>query len=475
MSRKLIVHHYQSNSNFDLEQDSANAIKLVNAAFPDKSDTTVIPERWDWINQWDNYLSSNIVNKSPNWLKPSEDTPISPESLLNWLQINREHCLSASDEQPFDSLEPFQHWVPPPPVPQPSPLTSRKRQLRPYSALSSASSSSRLDPPFKDPPPPPVPTSSVTAYRVLRPRPSIPTPSATANLQQQQQPPSSRHVLPSSVTKSPTDVAQGAIQRCIPPPYRHQIEHRRMFYMGNIDPPSKPQIESSIRRSFVDPTAPTSKSSSRSNSARGDQGKVAKGTPLLQVQSSSTSSIPVGRSLSPPPPQQSKSTFPIAYSHLQPGRRGKFLIPISAPLPIPSTSKPAWGASAPTTTTSPKKRGSGSSSSSREKEDVIYWTDDRLKSLWKFLDRIHDSDSLGSVEAECFLVQDYNQVTNEGGDREEGGGAVWPDHVRVNCPAEFALALRAVLRTVKADDGVRFLERSKLVWVDESGMSIFLA
>jgi len=76
---------------------------------------------------------------------------------------------------------------------------------------------------------------------------------------------------------------------------------------------------------------------------------------------------------------------------------------------------------------------------------------------------------MGPVWAECVTA------------KESGGLA--PDHIRVHAMAHLALALRRWLGLIDVkntewegeDDGVRFLDRVRLVWVDEGGRRVMVA
>lgn len=210
-------------------------------------------------------------------------------------------------------------------------------------------------------------------------------------------------------------------------PYRNVTTHSSILLAE--PPPGKPQHESHIRRSFVDPLPPSTTSSS-----------------------SSSTKPPRASSALP------STSFPIALTYLGPARRGAWLIPLSGPFPIPSASTPRWfpSQSSPTSALS--------SYDPISKAHTIPWTDDRLKALWAYLSRIRASGALGPVDAVCYFAT-------------PGGMG---DHVRVYTDAEFALGLRSLLRLVKVTkvaggDTVQFLDEAKLAWVDERVEPILLA
>lgn len=189
--------------------------------------------------------------------------------------------------------------------------------------------------------------------------------------------------------------------------------------------------------------------------------------------------------------------------YLAPGRRGAWLIPLSGPLPWTQgkPTPPAWYAAPPAPLVSssgtylavpeagalpssspalPPSSATLPSSSTlasapaptRRRPRTIAWTDARLRALWHFLGRLHETGKMGPVWAECLTA------TQSGG--------LMPDHIRVHAMAHLALALRHWLGLVDvkstkwevgegADDEERFLDRVRLVWVEEGGRAVLVA
>lgn len=183
-------------------------------------------------------------------------------------------------------------------------------------------------------------------------------------------------------------------------------------------------------------------------------------------------------------PDPSGFLFPNLLPSLAPGRRGAWILPLSGPLPW-STGKPTppvWPGSSTVSLAAPAGLHPSSSGASlappssataptarASKPRRIEWTDVRLRATWFWLDRLHAKGLLGPVSAACFTS------------REMGG--TMPDHIRVYGLAHLALALRATLMLVDVrstgwegeEDTGRFLDRVRLVWVDEAGRPVMVA
>lgn len=236
------------------------------------------------------------------------------------------------------------------------------------------------------------------------------------------------------------DLSVGAIKRCIPrvgtsvlcllvktkliyssslQPYRHITS-----LLVTYEPPRL--HEAPIRHSFLDP-------------------------PLAQTLAST--SKPSSIKSTTPSSSSNASAFPLALARLARGRRGSWIIPISSPFQIPHSSPPTWISSSTPSSKSPRP---------------IVWTDARLRCLWIYLTRIHDSGKMGIVDADCVAASSVV-------------GSSLPDHIRIRADAHLALALRALLTLVKVEDmneepkQERFLKDPRLVWISESGVPILLA
>ncbi|KAK4704837.1 hypothetical protein P7C70_g1375, partial [Phenoliferia sp. Uapishka_3] len=237
----------------------------------------------------------------------------------------------------------------------------------------------------------------------------------------------------------PQSLSIGAIVRCIPEPYK--IVSSFSVILSDRLSTKRPDHESSIRFSFVDlattATPQTSKCRLRPSNIRS----------------------PAPISSAPVPISQSHTLYPVAFSCLAPGRRGAWIIPIGGALPYEDVAIPIWDPPP----AFPDRR--------RVSSGKIYWSDDRLGALWEKLRRCHDKARWG-VEATCYRADSTLSGEGESG---EGKKFEWPDHVRVPMEACFALGLRALLRLTKDHDGVRFLDYTKLLWVDEAGTPIFVA
>ncbi|BGO89349.1 hypothetical protein NBRC10512_001756 [Rhodotorula toruloides] len=158
------------------------------------------------------------------------------------------------------------------------------------------------------------------------------------------------------------DLADGAIKRCIPYPYCHNPSTSVAVNMNHAR-----QHPSRILHSFVDPSLDPLASNLTAATGAATNGAT-------QSQYTLASQLPLDS--------------PLTMSYLQPGRRGAWLIPVSAPLPILHTSPVRWFAQPPPPPSSPAPIPA---------ERSIDWTDARLRTLWSFLTSLHESGSFGRL------------------------------------------------------------------------------
>ncbi|GAA5954411.1 hypothetical protein JCM3765_004451 [Sporobolomyces pararoseus] len=204
-------------------------------------------------------------------------------------------------------------------------------------------------------------------------------------------------------------LAVGAIERCIPPPYHHVVSH-------DLGPTSYPirQKPSRVLHSFVDPSY------------------------SLPLSASSASLLGTGsRDLSVLSPKTQR--------FLVPGRQGSWLIPISAPFPIPEASPPIWFSrlpSAPPAASKPSMRPLKKISTS----SPIHWTSSRLTALWSFLSDLNRSSSFGPLRAACHISSSSDSQL--------------PDYIKITLDANLALAFRTLLSLVSVEIALGSTSRS---------------
>lgn len=256
-------------------------------------------------------------------------------------------------------------------------------------------------------------------------------------------------VCPSQVTRSSSPTTRRLTSSLPPQPYRHLEDHRPSTQNPARQHPAK------IRHSFLDPS-------------------------------------PNG--LPPPSPSRNARLYPSALTSLAPGRRGAWIIPISGPLPISQTSAPIWpfpptfvnGLAAPV---KPPK-------ASKDKPKAIEWTDGRLIALWTVLTSLHERAPMGEVKASCFLSASADHPATSPPPAQPShlslplsfppapSPSSWPDHIRIAGDAHLALPLRSLISIVTAQqssrkedqlDKEKFLDGTRLVWVDEAGRPILTA
>ncbi|BGP29829.1 hypothetical protein JCM10296v2_001575 [Rhodotorula toruloides] len=243
------------------------------------------------------------------------------------------------------------------------------------------------------------------------------------------------------------ELADGAIKRCIPYPYCHNPSTSVAVNMN----PAR-QHPSRILHSFVDPSFDPLASTLTAATGAATNGAT-------QSQFTLASQLPLDS--------------PVAMSYLQPGRRGAWLIPVSASLPIPHTSPVRWFAQPPPPPSSP---------SPTSAERTIDWTDARLRTLWAFLTSLHESVSFGRVRTVAWFPP-------------SSSASAWPEMIRLNCDAHLALAIRGLLaqanvkalrgvageggsgkkRRKEEEDGEKWLRGRAIVWVDEEGRAVLTA
>ncbi|KAL7342038.1 hypothetical protein BJY59DRAFT_713100 [Rhodotorula toruloides] len=246
------------------------------------------------------------------------------------------------------------------------------------------------------------------------------------------------------------DLADGAIKRCIPYPYCHNPSTSIAVNMN----PAR-QHPSRILYSFVDPAVDTLASTLAAANGAATNGAT-------QSQYTLASQLPLDS--------------PVTMSYLQPGRRGAWLIPVSAPLPIPHTSPVRWFAQRPPPPPSP---------SPTSAERSIDWTDARLRTLWAFMTSLHEAGSFGRVRAVAWFPPSSSASS----------ASAWPEMIRLNCDAHLALAIRGLLaqanvktlrgvvgsggegkkRRKEEEDSEKWLRGRALVWVDEEGKAVLTA
>ncbi|BGP45797.1 hypothetical protein JCM10450v2_001627 [Rhodotorula kratochvilovae] len=222
------------------------------------------------------------------------------------------------------------------------------------------------------------------------------------------------------------DLAVGAVKRCIPYPYMHPIRAPRVT--DDLNPgrqhPS-PVLYSFVDPSFVPAPAPTSSTQTQTQSAL---------------------------------PSSSAATL----ANLAPGRRGAWLLPLSAPLPLShaALARPAYFSRAPRTS----------------QPGQLAWTDARVRAVWSVAGRLAASGAFGLVRCSAFFPPSHTAPAVE---EEE---QAWPEMLRLACPAHLALAVRGLLGQVSVravspgeDDGDKFLRGRGLLWVDEEGGEVLIA
>lgn len=165
-----------------------------------------------------------------------------------------------------------------------------------------------------------------------------------------------------------------------------------------------------------------------------------------------------------------------ARSRLRPGYRGFWIIPLSGDLPIPGAAQAVWHDTTPHSTTS--------GPSSVSPSAVIYWTDDRLRALWKVLSQLHTKGAIGSLRASACASAQERPIRDNRTKSTEG---TWPDHIRIACDAHLALPLRSALSLISSgtraepggetvsDASYKFLKNTPLLWTDEEGSPVLLA
>lgn len=194
----------------------------------------------------------------------------------------------------------------------------------------------------------------------------------------------------------------------------------------------------------------------------------------------------------PPAKRGSAITHDTADSYLTPGRRGAWIIPVSGPLPIPHASTPSWSPS-PTPSSSNRLAPPPSKASAPKGSlPVINWTDARLTTFWTILTTLHEKALMGEVKAHCaFASSSSSSPLTSSAHANTSGIAprIFHDHIRVSAEAHLALPLRTLLGLVSVTkagttaakegeeevDGEKFLEKVRLVWVDERGRPVLTA
>ncbi|GAA6026735.1 hypothetical protein JCM8097_005822 [Rhodosporidiobolus ruineniae] len=268
------------------------------------------------------------------------------------------------------------------------------------------------------------------------------------------------------------ELADGAVERCIPYPYRHT----ETIECSNPNPPR--QHPSRILHSFVDPsfsaslaTAPPARSASSSLLRPASMSRTHSGSSQFQH-------LP--------------ALSPLTYSYLAPGRRGSWLVPLSGPLPIPHTSSARWFTSSPPPTRAP--RTASAEVGEPPPPPPIDWTDDRLKALWSFLDTMHRAANMGSLRATCFVPPSSSSAASSpSAGTSASPSSALPSYIKVTTDAHLALAFRMALDTLnvramdvgeekekgkareKSADRETFLKGRALVWVDEIGRAVLIA
>ncbi|GAA5883784.1 hypothetical protein JCM3774_005674 [Rhodotorula dairenensis] len=262
--------------------------------------------------------------------------------------------------------------------------------------------------------------------------------------------------------------AIGAIQRCIPPPYAHRVLDPLLHpATDTYDLNPSRQEPAAVLHSFVDPAA----------YERPVPGAGAK---------RASSSLPF--------------SSPVTMEFLAPGRRGAWLIPLSAGEgPVPGfTSKVVWPDTLTPLCRPDKDKRALVSKATRAPSPPppLEWTDARLAVLWSYLTGLHEGRRFGHLRAQA--------IAGPGNGR---GG----DLIKVNCDAHLALAIRGLLDllSVKAvakrrgedeslkallarkgggekeendgdddnddDDDERWFKGRALVWIDEQSRAILTA
>ncbi|GAA6050126.1 hypothetical protein JCM3770_001385 [Rhodotorula araucariae] len=274
------------------------------------------------------------------------------------------------------------------------------------------------------------------------------------------------------------DLAVGVVQRCIPYPYTHAVRAPR----DSDDPNPRRQHPSPVLHSFVDPSFPASATHPPTQT---------------QTQTQAQSALPTS------------SAATLAY--LAPGRRGAWLLPLSAPLPLSHAclARPAFFARAP-----PPGKGSAGTGTG-----TVAWTDARVRAVWAAVTRLGASGAFGLVRCSAYFPPSSSSTssspspvtpsTDADADVVAGAGA-WPEMIRVACPAHLALAVRGLLAQVSVravaaagvgvgvgvgapgqgqgqerglgrglghddEDGEKFLRGRGLLWVDEEGGEVLIA
>ncbi|GAA5997920.1 hypothetical protein JCM5350_001521 [Sporobolomyces pararoseus] len=203
-----------------------------------------------------------------------------------------------------------------------------------------------------------------------------------------------------TMAREAPDLAVGAIERCIPPPYHHVVSHD----LGPTNYPSRQKL-SRVLHSFVDPSySPSHSTSSASLLGAGNRD--------LSVLS------------------------PKTHQFLIPGRRGSWLIPISAPFPTPQAASPIWfnrPPPAPPATSKPSTRPLQKDTT----PSPIQWTSPRLTALWSFLSDLNKSSSFGPLRAACHASSSADPRL--------------PDYIKITLDANLALAFRTLLSLVSVE------------------------
>ncbi|GAA5884289.1 hypothetical protein JCM16303_002441 [Sporobolomyces ruberrimus] len=207
------------------------------------------------------------------------------------------------------------------------------------------------------------------------------------------------------------ELAVGAIERCIPPPYHHIVQH-------DHPPRNYPtrQEPARILHSFVDPSySPTSSTSSAS---------------LNRTSVADLSSV-----------------SPLTSEYLIPGRQGSWLIPVSGSfVQLPRVSPPVWYSRPPpprlpTTTNRNLQRVSSVITTSPK---PIEWTSARLTALWSVLTKFHESSAFGPLRAICHIPPRHASMSL--GTMKDG--TQLPEYVKITIDANLALAFRSLLSLI---------------------------
>ncbi|GAA5896548.1 hypothetical protein JCM6882_005725 [Rhodosporidiobolus microsporus] len=411
--------------------------------------------------------------------RPLETSPSSkaynthPPASLSPKNLRRAHPdLDAEDDDSPASLPSFAHWRPRPPPSSPS---EQPAPLAPTPSLAAAGTQTQgiLRKRTVGAWAPPAATGEREKKKVR-----VESPRSTATAARGGREGGARELVPATPEDDMAarskgeevgqpELGEGAVQRCIPYPYCHTDT------IPCTDPNPARQHPARILHSFADPsfTSPPAPTTGTSSS-------LAQSHSLVRANSASgTSQL-----------SQLATTSPKTLAFLQPGRRGSWLVPISAALPIPHTSPARWFAH-------PLAPSAASTSSPTR---PIYWTDDRLRALWTLVDSLHQSGGLGSLRATCHIPPPTSSSS------PDSSTPSLLSYLKITTDAHLALPLRGVLNQVNvkalllsssssatksrrseegngeekkaaSEDAEKFLKGRALVWVDEMGRAVLTA